>query len=189
MLHDLDNTLETLLKSELPPALVEQVTITFATPDEQFPPPSVMLPAIDFFLYDVRENWDLRSSEWQVERSNGVVTKQPPPVRVDCSYLITAWASMSAPDPAQDEHRILGEVLKVLVRHRKLPAVVLQGGLQGQEPPLRTRVLQTTLLQSMGEFWQAMGGKPRAAVHYSVTMSVPLGEPVAGGPPVMEKRI
>lgn len=189
MLHDLDKTLETLLKRELPPALVEQVTISFATPDSEFPPPSVALPAIDFFLYDTRENWELRNNEWVIERTNRTVIKQGPPVRVDCSYLVTAWASKSAPDPAQDEHRLLGEAMKVLVRHRKIPAEVLQGSLQGQEPPLRTKVLQTTNLQSLGEFWQALGGKPKAALHYSVTISVPFTEPVEVGPPVTEKRM
>ena len=33
MIHDLDKTLEELLKRELPPELVSQVTISFATPD------------------------------------------------------------------------------------------------------------------------------------------------------------
>ncbi|MDJ0747492.1 MAG: Pvc16 family protein [Xenococcaceae cyanobacterium MO_167.B27] len=27
-------------------------------------------------------------------------------------------------------------------------------------------------LQSLGEFWQALGGKPKAALHYTVTIGV-----------------
>ena len=108
MIHDLDKTLEELLKQDLPSELVSQVTISFATPDDQFPPTSVTLPAIDIFLYDVRENRDLRSNEWTVElHSNGMATQKRPPVRVECSYLITAWPSESAPNPAQDEHHTL----------------------------------------------------------------------------------
>ena len=34
MIDDLDRTLEALLRQELPPDLVSQVTITFATPDD-----------------------------------------------------------------------------------------------------------------------------------------------------------
>ncbi|MBW2690249.1 MAG: DUF4255 domain-containing protein, partial [Deltaproteobacteria bacterium] len=68
MIHDLDKTIEELLKQDLPQELVSQVTISFATPDDSFPPTSVTLPAIDLFLYDVRENQDLRSNEWTVER-------------------------------------------------------------------------------------------------------------------------
>jgi hypothetical protein len=190
MIHDLDKTLEELLKRELPSSIVSQVAISFATPDDQFPPPSVKLPAIDLFLYDVRENRDLRSNEWLVERrSDGTATKQRAPVRVDCSYLITAWASQSTPNPAQDEHRLLGEVVKVLLRHPTLPAEVLQGSLQGQEPPLPTSVLQPGLLQSLGEFWQALGGKPKAALHYTVTIGVQVGAPIEAGPPVVDKLL
>jgi hypothetical protein len=195
MIHDLDRTLEELLRRELPAELVgpgatTQVTISLATPDEQFPPSAVTLPAINLFLYDLRENRDLRSNEWHIERhSNGTITRQRPPVRVDCSYLITAWASDSSPTRAEDEHRLLGEVLQVLLRYPVLPADVLQGSLQGQEPPLRTVSLQQGYLQSLGEFWQALGGKPRAALHYTVTLAVDVQAPRPAGPPVREHQL
>src|SRR5262245_26107611 len=113
MIDDLDKTLETLLKRELLPALVSQVAISFATPDHDFPPSSVALPAVDLFLYDVRENHELRSNEWLIDRRGDGVTRQQPPVRVDCSYLITAWPSPGQPSPIQDEHRLLGAVMLV----------------------------------------------------------------------------
>ena len=188
MIHDVDNTLEGLLEQELPPTMVEQVTISFATPDDQFPPQGVNLPAIDLFLYDVRENRDLRSNEWQIERgSDGTATKRRPPVRVDCSYLITAWASDSAPNPSQDEHRMLGAVMEVLLRHTTIPAGILQGSLEGQEPPLPAVTLHPGRLQSVSEFWQASGGKPRAALNYTVTIGVEAQKPVEAGPPVVDK--
>jgi len=189
MIQDLDNTLAELLKHGLPPDLVEQVAISFATPDASFPPSSVTPPAINLFLYNIEENRELRSNQWLVERKATRITKQRPPVRVDCSYLITAWSRDGVNKPAQGEHRILGEVMKVLLRYRHLPAEVLQGSLEGQEPPLRGRILQSSKLQSLGEFWQAMGGKPRALLHYTVTISVQVDEPVEMGPPVTGKPI
>lgn len=190
MIDDLDRTLEELLKRELPPAIVSQVTISFATPDDQFPPASVTLPAIDLFLYDARENRDLRSNEWLVERrSDGTSIKHPPLTRVDCSYLITAWPSGSAPNPSQDEHRLLGEVMKALLRHPTIPPEVLQGSLRGQEPPLPASSLQPGRLQSLAEFWQALGGKPKAALTYTVTIGVEAQKPVETGLPVRDKRL
>ncbi len=190
MINDLDKTLETLLTQELPTALAGQVTISFATPDGDFPPTSVTPPAIDIFLYDVRENRDLRSNEWQVKRqSDGNATKKRSPVRVECSYLITAWPSDSAPNPIQDEHRILSEVMKVLLRHSTIPSAILQGELAGQDPPIPAITLQPGHLQSLGEFWQALGGKPKAALNYKVTVSVDVHKPVETGPPVIVKRI
>jgi hypothetical protein len=168
--------------------LRESCTLTFKQFLACFVNP-LRLKSVRSIVYDIRENWELRSSEWVTERTNGMVVKHGPPARVDCSYLITAWASQSTPDPALDEHHVLGEVIKVLIRHRTLPTEVLQGALRGQDPPVRAKVLQTPNLQSLGEFWQALGGKPKAALHYAVTISVPATEPVAVGPPVTETRI
>jgi len=184
MLHDLDATLAALLDSELS---MENVAISFAAPDDQFPPSNVSLPALAFFLYDIREDTDLRSGQWEVEKVKGRFVRTRPPVRVSCSYLITAWPSDSAPDPAADEHRLLGEVMKVLLRHRKLPEAYLRGELAGQEPPLPASIIGEARLQSLGELWQAMGGRPKAALHYAVTISVDVGEPEPVGPVVTDK--
>jgi Pvc16 N-terminal domain len=187
MLHDLDATLAALLAAELS---LPNVSVSFEGPDEQFPPSSVALPAISLFLYDIRENLDLRTSEWDLTRGqDGATTRRRAPARVDCSYLITAWASAAAPDPAADEHRLLGEVMAVLLRHRSIPDTYLQGALTGQEPPVRTRVMADGQLQSIGEFWQAMGGRPKATLHYGVTVSVDVFEPAALGPEVTEHVI
>lgn len=189
MINDLDRTLEELLKRKLPASLVNQVAISFATPDDQFPPSSVSLPAIDLFLYDIRENRELRDVQWRVERrSDGAATKTPPPVRVDCAYLVTAWPSGASPNPAQDEHRLLGEVMQVLLRHATLPMGVLQGELASQEVPPPTTSLQAGRLQSLAEFWQALGGKPKAVLNYVVTIGVQAQQPVEAGPPVTDMR-
>jgi hypothetical protein len=173
MINALDETLAKLLSTSLPQEWAGQVQISFAAPDAQFPPQSVTPPAIDLFLYDIRENLDLRSNEIQVTRgSDGTVLQRRAPVRVDFSYLVTAWPSESVTAPWEDEHRLLGEVMRVLLRHRTIPQAVLQGELAGQDLPQPVSSLQPARLQSHGEFWQAMGGKPKAALNYMVTLSV-----------------
>jgi hypothetical protein len=178
MINDLDETLATLLKRELPKGLAEQVQVSFGAPDDQFPPQSVALPAIDLFLYDVRENLELRDTEGYVDRrSDGTAIRIPAPVRVDASYLITAWPSLSVNEPSEDEHRLLGEVMRALLRHRTIPREVLQGSLVDQGLPLPVSTLQPGRLQSLGEFWQALGGKPKAALNYTVTLAIDVAEP------------
>ncbi|MGA7412017.1 MAG: DUF4255 domain-containing protein [Bryobacteraceae bacterium] len=188
MIDDLDRTLNELLRHELPSAIVDQVAISFATPDNEFPPTSVTLPAIDLFLYDVRENMELRNTQWNTERQlNGTAVRIRPPVRVDCSYLITAWSSDSSTTRALDEHRLLSETMRALLRYPIIPEVLLQGSLRGQEPPLPTSTLQPGRLQSSGEFWQALGGKPKAALNYTVTIGVVIDRAVETEMPVLEK--
>jgi hypothetical protein len=81
------------------------------------------------------------------------------------------------PDPAEDEHRLLGEVMRILLRYRTIPEDVLQGVLAGQQPPLPASSLQPGRLQSLGEFWQALGGKPKAALNYQVTLAIDVTAP------------
>lgn len=190
MLDDLDKTLQELLRQELPAGVVSQVSISFAPPDDRFPPSSVTLPAIDLFLYDIRENRELRNREWELERrSNGTGRKRRSPVRVDCSYLITAWPSSASSTPAYDEHRLLGEVMKALLRHPTIPTELLQGVLVGQAPDLPAVSLLPGQLQSMGEFWQALGGKPKAALNYTITIGVEPFAPEETGPLVTDKLL
>lgn len=189
MLYDLDRTLEEFLKAELPNRFGNSVSttpiaITFVTPIESLVTP----PALNLFLYDIRENQELRSGSWSVTRQNdGTARREPPLVRIDCSYLITCWTSDSK--DYRTEHTILGEVMQVLMSYSSLPPTVLIGTLADSDLPLRTSVLGQAKLQSLGEFWQAMGGKPKATLNYTVTISLPVNTGVQELPLVMNSLI
>jgi hypothetical protein len=173
MIDDLDKAIKQLLERELQPDLAAQIGISFAAPDSDFPPQGLSRPAVDLFLYDVRENVELRSPGWVIEhRNDGTTFKKRKPVRVDCSYLVTAWASPNSTSEAFDEHHLLSQVMKVLLRHPTIPDAVLPDSLKAQEPPLPATTLQPGRLQSVSEFWQALGGKPKAALNYTVTIAV-----------------
>jgi hypothetical protein len=189
MISDLDDTLSTLLKQQLPPEIVSSTQISFEAPDGSFPPSGVTLPAIDLFLYDVRENMELRTVDWVVDQSTAGAnfTRYPPPVRVDCSYLVTAWPSDGSTTRATDEHRLLSEVMKVLLRFPILPDSVLSGELAGQTPPLPATSLGPGRLQSVAEFWQALGEKPKAALSLTVTIGVVLQTPAHAGVPIKDR--
>jgi hypothetical protein len=49
--------------------------------------------------------------------------------------------------------------------------------------------LQPGQLQSLGEFWQALGGKPKAALTYTVTIGVSAVAPEETGPLVTDKLL
>lgn len=185
MIHELDQTLAALLKRELPGR--DQISVSFAAPDDQF---SVKLPAVDLFLYDIRENHELRGNDDFVERQSDLTAlRYRPAVRVDASYLITAWPGGGGhSDASEDEHRLLSSVMRVLLRFPRLPRDLLRGSLADQDLPLPVSVLQPGRLQSLGEFWQALGGKPKAALNYTVTFSVDVSEPESH-PVVIDKEI
>jgi hypothetical protein len=175
MIDSLDDTLRALLGREV--AGLAADAIFFDPPGKDFGAPQ---KGVDLFLYDVRENRDLRSNEWLEERREGQAFRRRAPVRVDCSYLITAWAG-----DIRSEHLLLSQVMLALLRYPTIPLAFLQGELAGADLPPPTSVLQPGHLQSLGEFWQALGGEPRAALNYTVTVAV---DPFAAieAPPVVD---
>jgi Pvc16 N-terminal domain len=66
--------------------------------------------------------------------------------------------------------------MRVLLRFPKLPRELLKGSFARQDWPLPVSTLQPGRLQSLGEFWQALGGKPKAALNYTVTLPVDVSE-------------
>ena len=180
MLQDLDSSLNELLIRYLPRVTDGNYRIDFEAPDQ------TNAAGINLFLYDVRENLELRSSISGFERQNdGTAIRKCAPARVDCSYLITAWLPDS--EKSKAEHQLLGDVMKVLLRFPTLPPEVLQGSLQGQDPPVRVSSLRSGQLQGPGEYWQAIGGKPKAMLHYTVTISVPIDDGIEAVPLVLSR--
>jgi hypothetical protein len=186
LLDDVNRTIEALLKAELPGDVAGQVTISFVTPDDNFPPSWVSLPAVNFFLFEVQENLALRELEPAFDRAaDGSVMRTPAPVRVDCHYLVTAVAaSPPAGGPEEDEAHLLGAVLKVLFRHRELPATALRGALKGLTPPIRAATGRPDAHPTGIDLWQALKGKPRAALHYTLTVAVDMSVPETIAGPV-----
>jgi hypothetical protein len=126
---------------------------------------------IDLFLYDIRENLELRNAEPLLERINGQAVRRPPPMRVDCTYLVTAWPVSGTELPLQ-EHRLLAQTLQVLARYPTIPAAFLQDSLKGQEPPLPLVTSQTGGLKEPAEFWSAIGGRLRPSLSVTVTIGL-----------------
>jgi hypothetical protein len=171
MIRDLSETLRVMLDD---PALAAEfpelagAQIVFDRPTEQFNPSQT---TIDLFLYDMRENMELRSNEPVIERNNGTAIIHRPPLRVACSYLITAWPVGGTDLPLQ-EHRLLSQTLQVISRYPMIPAVHMQGKLVGQEPPLPMMTTQAEGLKNPAEFWTAIGNKLRPSLNITVTISM-----------------
>lgn len=187
MIRDLSETLRALLDD---PALASAfpelaaAQIVFDRPTEQFNPAQA---TVDLFLYDIRENLELRSSEPLLERHNGQAVIHPPPLRVACSYLVTAWPVGGAELPLQ-EHRLLSQTLQALSRHPTIPASLLHGSLVGQQPPLPMLTAQADGLKDPADFWTAIGNKLRPSISLAVTIAMERFAPITA-PMVITEEI
>jgi uncharacterized protein DUF4255/carboxypeptidase family protein len=142
-------------------------------------------PSINCYLYDIRENRELRSREWIVEReANGQSRKRIAPLRVDLSYLITAWTN-----EVEDEHTVLWRLLVALSSVQTLPETMLKGDLIHQPYPITTQTAQVTeAMRNLSDLWNVMENELKPAINYTVTLAVDR-EFVFSGPMVFTKRI
>jgi hypothetical protein len=191
MIRSLSETLEAVLtdpqwKTTLPELGGAQ--IVFDRPVDDFNP---SLPTVELFLYDVRENMELRSNEPQVTRSQGQVTITRPPLRVSCSYLVTAWppSHVTGKDAVMQEQRLLSETLEALASFPTFPASYLRDKLVGQTPPLPMVTARADGLKDPSEFWTAIGAKLRASLVVSATISIDPIAPAVTGPPVLTSKL
>jgi len=192
MIRDLSETLQAILddadlEKSFPELAAAQVA--FERPSEQFAPSQT---TVDLFLFDIRENLELRAKEPIIERRNdGVALMQRPPMRVDCSYLMTAWVAGGAgPKPVLEEHEILGQAMQVFARYPVIPEKFLQGSLKDQTHPLPLRVGGTNMgeVKDPADFWSALGTKLRPSLVVTVTLELQTSEPETA-PLVSTKRL
>jgi hypothetical protein len=183
MIRDLSQTLRAILTQSNLPSELARAQIVFDRPTEQFKPSQT---SVDVFLYDIRENVELRSNEPIVERQNGQAVIHSPPMRVACSYLITAWpVGVSGDELFLQEHRLLSQALQVLSRYPTIPQQFLQGSLRQQEPPLPMLTSHIDNLKTTGEFWTALGNQLRPSISVTVTISMDVFTPEAPVPLVV----
>ena len=177
MILDLDLTIRELLETRASPGSeLAGAEVVFDLPDATWRSGLSQL-TVNCYLYDVRENPDLRTVEPLMHRSaDGTrAARMRPPVRIDCSYCITAW-STATDDPVLEEHRVLGQVLRILLRNPSIPSDTLQGSLATQIPPHPTIIAAADGIRNQPDFWGALDQQLKPSLNYVVTLAMMLDE-------------
>jgi hypothetical protein len=173
MIDDLSKTLKAVLHDPAfatPFPELNGAEIVFDRPVDPFTPANT---TIDVFLYELRENLELRLNEVTTTKVGNQIITHPAALRLACSYLVTAWP-VGGSDLALQEHKLLSQVLRVLSRYPTIPRSFLQGTLGGQDPPLPMVALHPDALKNLAEFWSSLGSKLKASLTVTVTISVPV---------------
>jgi hypothetical protein len=174
MFADLDKTLRKLLREELPIKNGE-IDIQFEQPSREWSA-KLSKPTVNLFLYDVRENHQLRQHQWEhIRNGNGSVTQKRSPMRVNCNYILTTWANDS-----EDEHRLLTRSMIALFRFPTIPEDRLEGTLQNPKYEILTQLARHDKLTNPAEVWSALDNELRPSVSYIVTLSLDPWSEVTG---------
>jgi hypothetical protein len=169
MIADLDETIRQLLIADIPVQNGE-VEISFFQPKREWSS-KLSRPTVNFFLYDLRENATLRQATWDRlparQNGDGLAYLKRNPYRVDCSYMLTTWAT----DP-DDEHRLLARCLSALFKYPVLPESRLLGELQNQPFEIQARLAAHDHLTNPAEVWSALDNEMRPSISYVITLAV-----------------
>lgn len=166
-LLDVNNAMNKMLRAYVN----KDVAIRFDLPDVDATQSDA---AISVFLYDIHEDLQLRTAE---SRGFNAGTKRLSPgwVNVKCNYLITYWESTGPatdagnPDSQPDNQaiKVMSQVLAALINNRQLADI--PGAYTQVMPPKEN-------LNSLGNFWQSLGNRPRLSLNYCVTVPISLSD-------------
>jgi hypothetical protein len=170
----LNDGIQTALREYVPDA----VAIRFDLPDPDELPAE---PTVSVFLYDIQEDLGMRTGESR-QYAPGTGAMIPGYVHVRCCYLITYWdpshgKGRDAPSagPSSQAVSMMNFVLNALLNTRSFSHL----------PGSYTRVIPPAeQLNSLGNFWQSLGNKPRLSLSYAVTIPIRLADKNETCPPV-----
>jgi hypothetical protein len=140
-------------------------------------------PAVNAYLYDIREDVSLRSAGLRDLRDErGITAARRRPIRhFRLSYLVTSWTKR-----AEDEHRLLAAVLGCLLRSETLP-VTGSDALTALGVPIPVSVaIPPPETRSLADIWSALGGDLKPSLDVVITTPFPHAPDEAVAPPVTE---
>jgi hypothetical protein len=175
MFQDLDLTLLQLLNDVAAPAELQAAAKSFETPDKNFGQ-NLLMNTLNLFLFNVAENRELRDPRPIEERLGTIVTRRPAPIRMNGTYMVTAWSMSVGANKIAEEHQLLAQAIAWLARFSTIPAQYHQGGIAGQRYPPLLGVAQLDPTKDAGEFWVALGIVPRPVIALTSTVTMEIGE-------------
>lgn len=178
MIHEVDDALRRLIRDE---ALAgTDVDVAFDAPNKEWAARRSG-PAINVYLYDVREDMRRRQRGLLNEYGDGqvVTARHLPPRHVKLSYLVTAWTQRP-----EDEHRLLSSLLIGFLGYEAVPAEFLTGSLAEIGLPVAMTVaLPPPEDRAFADVWTALGGELKPSLDVVVSAPVDTGRVFAAGPP------
>jgi hypothetical protein len=172
MIQDVDDTLKQILvtRGKMDETAID---ISFDQPTGEWGG-SLTRPTLNCYLYDVRENVELRSRDFRIERDmqTGQTRRIMDPLRVDLSYIITAWTRN-----IRDEHALLSRVLAALAPVRAIRPQDAEEALHNQPYDMPCKVaLPSEAIRNLPDLWGVMENQLRPGINFVITIAIDLNE-------------
>lgn len=166
MIQDLDKTLEKLVyeKGKLSR---NDVDVSFDQPNSDWSS-RISRPTVNCWCFDLQENVKLRSMQRRVTNDEAMGIISYPPIRIDLTYMITAWARK-----VEDEHALMWRVLSLMSQTPELEPGKCEGALKDQ--PYNLPVLVANMperIPNMSDLWSVLNNQMRMGFLAVITVSL-----------------
>ena len=175
VLEAVGRTLASLLMTEME----DPVPVTVSSPGEDYGAPvgsdgeELGTSRVNLFLYNVKEAAHLMNMDW-VDIGEG--RQIPYPLSLQLYYMVNVFT----PDKSSnlDEHRILGDVMRVFHANPIVDAIYFEGTLNPNEAPLGTpweelKIINHPLpLDDLAAIWHAINKPYRLSVAYETSIAM-----------------
>jgi hypothetical protein len=168
VLSALDGSLRDFLRAEVP-LRAEDVDIDFGTPDKEWSS-RLTRSTVNLFLFDIRRSAGRAVAGNATRERNGTQQRLFRAPLIKVRYLVTVWTA----EPA-DEHRVLGDLLRLIAISGELPGRYLGGELADLGNPVELTLGADDAVRSP-DVWGPLGVPPRANLELAVVL--PAREPV-----------
>jgi hypothetical protein len=155
VISDVTQTLSDLLRDQQQPPRLFEVSLNSPSDDARDP----MEPKINLFLFRVVENPFAKNRDWL---PLGPGLRQKPPLAINLFYIMTPFANERL-----DEHRALGEAMRIFYDHAIITAPLLKGELEHTAEELKLDLCQFSL-EELTRIWNALNQPLRLSVCYEV---------------------
>lgn len=126
-------------------------------------------PAISVYMFDIRENVELRNTSFPTTKNVNGAQRKMPPQRVDLHYMVSALST-----EVDDELRLLWRALATFMKYRELPEALVPPELRSFQSPLIGRALRDDDTQRLIDIWSALNVPPHPSFSYIVTAPLEL---------------
>jgi len=151
--------------------------------------PSIENPKVNIYLFEIKENLELRENEWQTTHSvNGSIQKKKPDVRIDLFYIMTFYGQVPESPNAvigavEEEQRYLSEVLSIVYNHDYIPQEFFidnDGNPILNVPDIPISVTRPKFLEGEGgvQLWSAIDQYVKPAIYLKVTIPINLKQQI-----------
>ena len=154
---DVTQTLQDLLTSQQNPTGLFDVSLN--SPAAEVVDPTTTKPKINLFLFRVTENAFIRNEDWIAD---GPTTVRFPPLALNLFYVLTPFAENKL-----DEHRVLGEAMRILHDAGIVQGAELQGSLEDTTEQFKIDLVQLAV-EDLTRIWTALAKPYRLSVGYEV---------------------